>query len=136
MLSEEGTGDVDGPIALDLFPREVSVKRAFSRSFGLKGGLKFSFIELSADVGQKEEAISYEPALTGAGLLTDAPSWTFNTTASTGLAGVSELFLLVKKNKGRCLTAQFALGAEVRTTWGLRRYSNERLVEAAYPLKA
>jgi hypothetical protein len=135
-LSEARTEDVDAPIALDLFPREVSVKRAFSRSYGLKGGLKFSFLEVSADVRQEEEAIRYEPALTGAGLLTDSPSWMFDATGSTGLAGISELFLLIKKSKGRGLTAQFALGAELQTAWGLRRYSKERLLEAAYPLKA
>jgi len=133
-LSEVGSEDVDGPIALDLFPREVSIKRAFSRSYGLKGGLKFSFVELSTDAGQKEEVIRYEPALTGAGLLTDSPSWTFDATSSTGLVGISELFLLIKKSKGRDLTAQFALGAEVQTAWGLRRYSKERLLETAYLL--
>jgi hypothetical protein len=66
---------------------------------------------------------------------TDSPSWIFGATASTGLAGIRELFLLIKKTKSRDLAAQFRLGAEVQTAWGLRRYSNERLLDPAYPLK-
>lgn len=135
-LSELGTEGLGGAIALDLFPREVSVRRAVSRSYGLKGGLKFSFLELSADVGQKEEAIHYQPVLTGAGLLTDSPSWTFDATGSSGLAGITELFLLIKKNKQSSLTAQFAIGAEVQTAWGLRHYSKDRLLEVGYSLQA
>jgi hypothetical protein len=126
--------DGDAAIAVDLFPREVSVKRAFSRKFGLKGGLKLSFIELSADAERKAEAVRYEPTLTCAGLLTSAPSWTFNAAGADKLTGVSELFLLVKKPKNRPLAAQFTLGAEVETAWGLLRYSNDRLLEAAYQL--
>jgi hypothetical protein len=134
-LSNAGAGTLDSPIALDLFPRDVAVKRSFSRSFGLKGGLKFAFAEVSGEATQKGETIQYEPALTGAGLLTDSPSWTFGVTTSTGLAGISELFLLIKNAKNCDLAAQFTVGAEVQTAWGLFRYSKERLLEAAYSLR-
>jgi hypothetical protein len=134
-LSSTGADTFDAPIALDLFPRDVAVKRSFSRSFGLKGGLKFAFAELSGEAGQKEEAIHYEPALTAAGLLTDSPSWLFGATATTELAGIRELFLLIKKAKNQDLSAQFRLGVEIETAWGLRRYSKERLLETAYLLK-
>jgi hypothetical protein len=134
-LFSAGAGTFDAPIALDLFPRDVTVKRSFSRSFGLKGGLKFAFGDVSSEAAQKEEVIQYEPALTGAGLLTDSPSWIFGATASVGLVGIRELFLLIKKASNHDLAAQFRLGAEIETAWGLRRYSKERLLETAYLLK-
>ena len=134
-LLNVGAGTFDSPIALDLFPRDVAVKRSFSRSFALKGGLKFAFGEVSSEAAQKEDAIQYEPTLTGAGLLTDSPSWIFGVAASTRLTGIRELFILVKKPTNRDLTAQFTLGAEVQTAWGLHRYSSERLLETAYPHK-
>lgn len=135
-LCEEGaTGPKDGPITLDLFPREVTVKRTFSRSYGLKGGLKLSFLELSADAVQKEEGLEYDPAVIGAGLLTDSPSWTFDASGSAGLIGIRELFLLIQKSKGSNLMAQFAVGAEVRTAWGLRRYSKKTLLKTAHILQ-
>ena len=132
-LSDAITSAVDGPITMDLFPREIRVKQTYSRSFGIKAGLKLAFIEMSSDSGRKDDVIRYDPSV-GAGLLTGTPIWTFSANNSTALEGTTELFLLLKKIKGRVITAQFVMNAEVETLWGLFRYSKERLLETEYAL--
>lgn len=136
MLANSGSGGaaVDSPVAIDLFPRNVDIKRSYSRSYGLKGGLKLHFGEASVDTSRKEEIIHYEPAVSGAGLLTSVPNWVFSSTSAQDISGIKELFLLIKKPKGGELTAELSVDAEIQTAWGLVRYSRNNLLEAAYRL--
>jgi hypothetical protein len=129
-------GDVDPPLAVDLFPREVGQSRSYKRSYGITPSLKLAFAEAAAKVSVDSETLRYEPNLVAAGLLTDRPSWTL-TNRSPGINGVSELFLLAKARKQTSLRARFGVGAEVRTALGpvpLRRYANDELLDRAWPL--
>ena len=124
-----------GPMAFDLFPREVIEKETYKRSFSLKPTLKFAFFEASASIGQDQDVIRYEPRLVSAGLLTETAAWTFSATPSPGLLGNKELFILVRKPKGSIGRASFKVAAEVQTSMGpvpLRKYTDEALVNRLF----
>jgi len=122
------------PVAVDMFPREVSSEQKFSRSFGLRGGLKVSFTEVALEATRQADTIEYEPLLVGAGLLTDSPNWTFSSNGAAGVLGTKELFILVKKPRRASLLAQFAVAAEVRTAFGPGRYAKDKLLDRSYSI--
>jgi hypothetical protein len=126
------------PIAFDLFPRDIGDVRTFKRTYGVSPKLKFAFAEVGAEAGHEEEVLRYEPQLTVAGLLTGEPTWTFEATGRTGLAGSRELFMLAKKPHGSTLRARFSVGAEVQTYAGripLIRARDDDVLARAYELR-
>jgi hypothetical protein len=142
MIAELGSAGVETapgeqPVAFDVFPRDVLEQRTFKRSYSVTPSIKFAFLEASAGTTSEEQGIRYEPRLSAAGLLTDAPTWTFEAMDRSGLVGSSELFLLAKKPKGTQLDGRFVIGAEVATLRGrvpLRRYKNPELIDRRYML--
>ena len=113
------------------YPREIVEPRTVKRSYGVTPKLTLTFAELGATAASEEEAIRYEPRLAAAGLLTDAPAWTFDALDRSGLVGSRELFLMLKKPRGSAVEARFTVSAEVDTRLGripLRRYREPELV--------
>jgi hypothetical protein len=135
---EGGSGSPASPaIAYDLFPRQVEQTTRYKRSFTITPALKFAFVEVSADIASENEIVRYEPQTAGAGLLTSTPTWTFTSSARHGLTGSRELFVLLKKPKGRTARARFTIGAELYTQFGsipVKRYADDRLAEQSYAL--
>lgn len=127
------------PVAVDVFPRDVTDTRQFSRSYGVTGTLSFAFTEVAVEGKQDEQVLRYEPRITASGLLTDAPAWSFDSTSQRPLRGIQETFLLVKAARGASVRVGFSLEGEVRTAFGpipLRRYQRPDLLTASYDLSA
>jgi hypothetical protein len=136
-IDGDATASAPSAIAFDLFPRQVEQTTRYKRSFKITPALKFAFVEVSADVGSEGEIVRYEPQTAAAGLLTSTPTWTFTSSSRAGLTGSRELFVLLKKPKGRVARARFTVGAEVYTQFGsipVKRYADDSLTEQSYTL--
>ena len=116
-------------IAYDMFPLNVERQTTVKRGYEIAPSLKFSFGEAALKASRSDETIVYEPQLSGAGLLTPQPSWTFRSSDRSGLAGSRELFLVLKLPKGKRCGARFGIAAESQGRFGpipLRRVSESR----------
>jgi hypothetical protein len=125
------------PIAFDLFPRELTEKRIFKRSYSVTSKLAFAFGEIGPGATSESQSIRYEPRLSVAGLLTDTVTWTFDALDRSGLVGGRELFVLLKHARGQPVECRFVVAADVTTYLGrvpLRRYRDPELVEQRHRL--
>jgi len=113
-----GSKPSSAAIVMDLFPRDVGVERKYKRAYSINPRLKYAFVEAAAELKSETEAVSYEPQLTAAGLLTGSPSWTFESTGRSGIAGSRELFMILKKPKGTDVQARFVVSADIQTLFG------------------
>jgi hypothetical protein len=105
-------------IAFDMYPLNVERQTAVKRGYEIAPSLKFSFGEVAVKAGKTNETIVYEPTLSGAGLLTSQPSWTFKSNDRDGLEGSRELFLVVKHPKGQRCGARFGIAAQSQGRFG------------------
>lgn len=132
-----GDGGAPTPLAVDLFPQNVTEERRYKRSFKLSTNLTFGFAEASVEAGREEEVIRYEPSIVASGLLGDEPSWSLRSGRALQLEGVRELFMIVKAPLEGSVQASFVVDAEVRTAMGsvpLRRYREPELLKTTYRL--
>ncbi|GAB9084605.1 hypothetical protein [Bradyrhizobium diazoefficiens] len=105
-------------IAFDMFPLNVERQTTVKRGYEIAPTLKLSFGEAALKASRSDETIVYEPQLSGAGLLTSQPSWTFKSNDRDGLLGSRELFLVVKLPKGKRCGARFGIAAESQGRFG------------------
>lgn len=125
------------PIAVDMFPRQIAGQQEYRRAFKISGGMQLGFAEISADGETEKTGLAYTAQLAGGGLLTDTPSWTFESGSRQGVLGMTELFLVVKREKRRELSVRFNIAAEVQTQIGrirLRTYRDVDRDERSYVL--
>jgi hypothetical protein len=128
LVTIEAAGSGTASIAFDLFPRDVTLERRFKRAFSITPSLKFTFAELDLQGSTETDAISYEPQMDAAGLLTATPTWTFRSSDHSGLVGSRELFMLIKTPRGSKVSGRFRVGAEIHSRLGplaLRRQADD-----------
>jgi len=139
MSAELADADVhnDPPLAFDLFPREVTEQRTYSRRFALTPRLAFAFAEIGGEASSESDVIRYEPRMEAAGLLTRSPTWTFTAPPRPGLVGSRELFMVLKATRHSRITMAFTVAAEAQTRLGtipLRTYVDPTLVQTPHVL--
>lgn len=111
-------------VAYDMFPREIETPITVKRNYGFSPEMKFKFAEVvdvgisGVQSGNATEYIVYEPQITTFALGERAPGWDFNKVKARPIRGSKEMFLIVKKPKGKSLYARFELAATLQTNIG------------------
>jgi len=137
LLESQALEPGGSPVAYDMFPREIKQEAQYRGGISFKPVLKFSFIEVGAEVSGSHDTIRYQPEMIAGGLLEPAPYWDLRK-VNTAIKGSKEFFLLVKKPKGTQVLARFEIGARVQDRLlgqvPLGKFGKDPLLEATYPL--